>query len=84
MICGVDVSSERLDAQLGRQGVSKSFSNDQAGIAALADFCRQHKVQRMSRALSLSRTSSQLSPDRVAGNQPGDLLFQLFDLLGEQ
>jgi transposase len=44
MICGVDVSSERLDAQLGRQGVSKSFSNDQAGIAALADFCRQHKV----------------------------------------
>ena len=45
MICGVDVSSERLDAQLGRQGVCKSFLNDQAGISALADFCRQHKVR---------------------------------------
>lgn len=44
MICGVDVSSECLDAQIGRQGVCKSFSNDQAGIAALADFCRQHAV----------------------------------------
>jgi transposase len=44
MICGVDVCSERLDAQIGRQGIRKSFSNDQAGIAALADFCRQHRV----------------------------------------
>jgi transposase len=44
MICGVDVSSERLDAQLGRQGVCKSFLNDQAGISALAEFCRRHKV----------------------------------------
>lgn len=44
MICGVDVSSERLDAQLGRQGACKSFPNDPAGISALADFCREHKV----------------------------------------
>ena len=45
MICGVDVCSERLDAQLGTSGVCKSFSNDPAGISALADFCREHKVQ---------------------------------------
>jgi transposase len=44
LICGVDVSSGRLDAQVGRQGAAKSFSNDPAGISALADYCRQHKV----------------------------------------
>ena len=44
MICGVDVSSERLDAQVGRQGSARSFTNDPAGISALADFCREHKV----------------------------------------
>jgi transposase len=45
MICGVDVSCQRLDAQIGRQGSWKSFSNDPEGISALADFCRQHKAQ---------------------------------------
>jgi transposase len=44
MICGVDVSSKSLDARLGRDGASASFSNDGEGIAHLAEFCQCHKV----------------------------------------
>jgi transposase len=44
MICGVDVSSQFLDARIGRQGDSASFANDVEGIGALAEFCRLHKV----------------------------------------
>ena len=45
IVCGVDVSKRRLDAHVVRSGAFESFSNDAAGIAALADFCRQHGVQ---------------------------------------
>jgi transposase len=44
MICGVDVSSKVLDARLGRDGATASFSNDQQGIAELAEFCQCHGV----------------------------------------
>ena len=44
IICGVDVSKEWLDAHVGATGVAQRFGNDGAGIAALAEFCRQHGV----------------------------------------
>ena len=45
IVCGVDVSKRRLDAHVAPCGTFASFGNDAAGIAALADFCRRHKVQ---------------------------------------
>jgi len=45
IICGVDVSKRRLDAHLAPAGTFASFSNDAAGIAELAAFCRQHSVE---------------------------------------
>jgi transposase len=45
IVCGVDVSKRRLDAHVAPSGVSASFSNDEAGIAGLAVFCRRHDVQ---------------------------------------
>lgn len=44
IVCGVDVSKRRLDAHVVPSGTFESFSNDPAGIAALADFCRRHGV----------------------------------------
>lgn len=43
-ICGVDVSAERLDARVGLQGAYAIFPRDEAGVAALAAFCRKHQV----------------------------------------
>jgi transposase len=45
IVCGVDVSKRRLDAHVAPSGAFESFSNDAAGIAALADFCRRQGVQ---------------------------------------
>lgn len=45
VICGVDVSSCRLDARVGQNGAEGSFANTTAGIAALGDFCRGHQVE---------------------------------------
>jgi transposase len=45
IVCGVDVSKRWLDARVVPSGVFERFSNDTAGIAALADFCRRHGVQ---------------------------------------
>lgn len=45
IICGVDVSKARLDANVEPGGTSSSFSNDAAGIADLATFCRRHGVE---------------------------------------
>ena len=42
MICGVDVSSKSLDARIGRDGATASFTNDAKGIAKLAEFCQCH------------------------------------------
>ena len=44
IICGVDVGSETLDAQVGRDGAWQRFARDAEGIAALAAFCRTHGV----------------------------------------
>jgi len=45
VLCGVDVSKARLDACIEPGGTFASFENDPAGVAALADFCRQHRAQ---------------------------------------
>jgi len=44
IICGVDVSSEWLDARVDRDGPSERFANDPEGVEALAGFCREHDV----------------------------------------
>lgn len=44
IICGVDVSKQWLDAHIGPTDVAQRFSNDAAGITALAGFCWQHGV----------------------------------------
>ncbi|HEX5321832.1 MAG TPA: IS110 family transposase [Stellaceae bacterium] len=44
LICGVDVSAGTLDARLGRDGVTRRFANEAAGVAELAAFCREHQV----------------------------------------
>jgi transposase len=41
----VDVSSRRLDARIGQDGVEESFANSTAGIALLGEFCRSHEVE---------------------------------------
>jgi transposase len=43
-ICGIDVSKRRLDAHVLPAGVVGQFNNDAAGIAGLAEFCRQQGV----------------------------------------
>lgn len=45
IVCGVDVSKHRLDAHVEPSGGFESFSNDAAGIADLAAFCRRHEVE---------------------------------------
>jgi transposase len=44
IFCGVDVSSQLLDAQVGRAGARGRFANDGEGIEKLAAFCRSHSV----------------------------------------
>ena len=44
IICGVDVSSEWLDARLGRDGRHERFTNSTEGIEALAGLCLQAGV----------------------------------------
>lgn len=44
-ICGVDVASQSLEARIGKQGASGSFSNNPEGIAALGAFCQTHRVE---------------------------------------
>lgn len=44
-ICGVDVSSEGLDAKLGPHGEAMRVENSAAGVAVLTAFCREHGVE---------------------------------------
>jgi transposase len=44
MICGVDVSSKKLDARIGHDGPARWFANNSKGIAQLVEFCLEHKV----------------------------------------
>jgi transposase len=44
IICGVDISKARLDACIEPGAIRGSFRNDRAGIAALAEFFRQHQA----------------------------------------
>ena len=45
IICGVDVSSQTLDASIGHSGRQvQRFENSPDGIAELAAFCRRHRV----------------------------------------
>ena len=44
IICGVDVSSKKLDARIGREGRLARFDNNPEGVAALAGFCREQGV----------------------------------------
>jgi transposase len=44
IFCGVDVSSEFLDVQVGRDGAKAQYSNDEEGIKELAAFCRTNAV----------------------------------------
>ena len=43
IICGVDVSSEALDARIGRDGAEARIATPE-GVAILAAFCREHQV----------------------------------------
>jgi transposase len=44
-VCGVDISKARLDACVEPGTLRGSYTNDVAGIAELAAFCRQHQVE---------------------------------------
>jgi transposase len=44
-ICGVDVSSQSLDARIGHGGAFAQFPNTTEGIAALQTFCHAHQVE---------------------------------------
>ena len=44
VICGVDFSSDTLDARIGRDGAYQRFANDHDGVAELVAFCWQHGV----------------------------------------
>jgi transposase len=45
IICGVDVSKAKLDAQVAPAGVFQSFGNDAEGIAELVTWCQRHGVE---------------------------------------
>jgi len=45
IICGVDVSSERLDARIGLEGAELSVERTCEGVGQLVAFCRQHGVE---------------------------------------
>ena len=42
----MDISSQSLDARIGREGAFAQFPNTTEGIAALAAFCHAHQVER--------------------------------------
>lgn len=44
-ICGVDVAKTWLDVCIEPGAIFERFDNDAAGIAALAAFCHQHRVE---------------------------------------
>lgn len=44
IICEVDVSSQKLDARIGREGRFATFKNNPEGVEALVGFCREHGV----------------------------------------
>jgi transposase len=44
IICGVDVSKADLDACIEPGAIRGSFGNNEAGIAELVAFCRQHRA----------------------------------------
>ena len=45
IICGVDVSSEMLDARIGMEGAFERFASTPEGVEALAAFCKKHGVE---------------------------------------
>lgn len=45
IVCGVDVSSEALDARVGADGPFERFASTPEGITALVAFCRKHGVE---------------------------------------
>src|SRR5215469_4245979 len=45
IICGVDVSSDSLEARIGREGAAASFPNRAQGVAELAAFCHAQEVE---------------------------------------
>jgi transposase len=45
IICGVDVSSDALDACIGQDGAETRIAATPEGVAALAAFCREHRVE---------------------------------------
>ncbi len=45
IICGVDVSSEKLDARIGHDGPSMSVECSEEGVSALGAFCKTHGVE---------------------------------------
>jgi transposase len=45
IICGVDVSKDRLDAHVRPGGTFRRFANDAAGLEELWGFCRNHRVE---------------------------------------
>lgn len=45
IICGVDVSSDSLEARIGRDGAAASFRNGEEGITELAAFCHTQQVE---------------------------------------
>lgn len=45
IICGVDVSSQVLEARIGPEGAADRFPRTAEGIAQLTDFCRRHAVE---------------------------------------
>lgn len=45
IICGVDVSKDRLDVHVEPGAAQAAFANDAEGIAELAAFCRRHAVE---------------------------------------
>ena len=45
IICGVDVSKAKLDVWIEPEGTFAQFNNNAAGIAKLAAFCREGKVE---------------------------------------
>lgn len=44
IFCGVDVSSEKLDARIGHDGPSMSVECSEEGVSALGAFCKNHGV----------------------------------------
>lgn len=45
IICGVDVASRSLQVRIGPEGPAARFANTAEGIAELAGFCQQDRVE---------------------------------------